>query len=280
MVNDVSARTLHSDDVSPVGGSQRRVGGWSIMGDRVAVEAICRSGLDFVGIDGQHGFFAFDGAATAIQVANLCRVPCLVRVAAGQVDWIPRYLDAGADGIVVAMVSTAGDARRAVALSCYQPEGQRSYGGGKRNGVGDEAIRETDSRVPEVFAMIETAGALHELDEIAATAGLAGLYVGPVDLGLAMGRPYPLPSDDAAWREALGRVIRTCEEHGIRSGMFATDGEDAREWLSFGFRDIVLSSDIALLRRALSKHSRRAREPVTAADPLRPSVSADPYAGR
>lgn len=280
MSNHVSPGAGQSDDPGTTLGSKARIGGWSIIGDRVAVEAICRTDVDFVGIDGQHGFFAFDRAAVAVQVANLCSIPCFVRVPADQLDWIPRYLDAGADGVVVAMVSTAQDARRAVALSRYQPVGQRSYGGGKRNGVGEEATGDIERRVPEVFAMVETAGALEELEEIAATPGLAGLYVGPVDLGLAMGRPYPLTSDDAPWRAALDAVVRACEAHGLRSGMFATDGDDAREWLSVGFRDVVLSSDIALLRRALHEHLERAREPVTTTDPPRNPRVADPYAGR
>ena len=45
--------------------------------------------------------------------------------------------------------------------------------------------------------------------------------------------------------------------------MFAVDGDDARDWLSMGFTDVVLSSDIAILRRALHENLDRARRPVT-----------------
>jgi 4-hydroxy-2-oxoheptanedioate aldolase len=254
-----------------------RVGGWGIMGDRVGMEAMCRSGFDFVGVDAQHGFFGFDQAAIAVQVANLCGLHCLVRVPAGQLNWVPRYLDAGANGIIIAMVSSPEEAEEAVGLSLYQPDGQRSWGGGPRNGVGAPGPEGPVLEVTEVFAMIETKRALQCVGEIADVPGLAGLYVGPADLGLAIGSPFPLPSDDGAWHAAVDSVVEACATHGIRSGMFASDGDDARRWAMAGFSDVVLSSDIGLLRRAIHDHLERARPPVVAADALPPS---GPYAGR
>jgi 4-hydroxy-2-oxoheptanedioate aldolase len=257
-----------------------RLGGWSIIGDRVGVEAMCRSGVDFIGIDAQHGFFAFDQAAVAVQVANLCRVHCLVRVPAGQLSWAPRYLDAGADGIVVAMVNSLEEAEQAVELTRYQPVGQRSYGGGPRNGVGQRQQPSPGSDLPEVFLMVETRKALEQLEGLSRVPGITGLYIGPVDLGLAMDRPYPLSSDDGPWLGAVGSLVDACDKQGIRAGMFATGGEDARNWLAAGFSDVVLSSDIAMLRRSLHEHLDQARQPVDPTSPLRAPSYADPYAGR
>ncbi len=75
-----------------------RLGAWGIMGHRVGVEAMCRLDIDFVGIDAQHGFFSFDDASVAIQVANLCNVPCFVRVPAEQLDWAPVISTRGPTG--------------------------------------------------------------------------------------------------------------------------------------------------------------------------------------
>jgi 4-hydroxy-2-oxoheptanedioate aldolase len=260
--------------------ARTRVGGWAIMGDRVGVEAMCRTALDFVGIDAQHGFFGFDHAAVAVQVANLCGVHCLVRVPADQLGWVPRYLDAGANGMVIAMVTSPEAAQRAVGLSLYQPHGQRSYGGGPRNGVGEQGRPRGPAEPPEVFAMIETKRAIQSLKEIAAVPGLAGLYVGPADLGLAIGTPFPLSTDDIVWRAAVDSVVEACATNGIRSGMFATDGDDARRWMMAGFTDVVLSSDISLLRRAVYEQLERARLPFSATDAVSVPPVADPYAGR
>src|SRR5258708_5194823 len=259
-----------------------RIGGWSILGGRVVVEALCRAPVDFVGIDAQHGFFAFDEAAVAVQIANLCGTRVLVRVPVDQIGWIPRYLDAGADGIVLAMTGSAADAERAVHMSLYQPHGRRSYGGGKRNGVRGppRPAARRGPQTPRIIPMNATVGALAELTEIVATPGLAGAWIGPVDLGLALGRPHPLPPGDQVWRDALRQVVGSCQDAGIRPGMFAVGGEDAREWLAAGFLDVVLSSDIALLRRAFHRQIARPRAPVTDADPICAVQSADPYAGR
>jgi 4-hydroxy-2-oxoheptanedioate aldolase len=238
-----------------------RFGGWAIMADRVAMEAICRSGVDFVGVDAQHGFFGFESAAVAVQVANLCGVHCLVRLPVEHLGWAPRYLDAGADGVVVAMVRSAEEAADAVELCRYQVAGRRSYGGGRRNGVGDMVAGDDGAPpAPEVYAMVETGEALGALDDLARVPGLTGLYVGPVDLGLALGVPEGSPeSGYGPWRGAVQAVVEACQRHGRRSGTFATDGDDGFRWAAYGFTDVVLSSDIAMLRRALRDDLHRAR---------------------
>jgi 4-hydroxy-2-oxoheptanedioate aldolase len=257
---------------------RQRLGAWAIMGHRVGVEAMCRLDIDFVGIDAQHGFFSFDDAGLAIQVANLCNVPCLVRVPVDQLDWAPRYLDAGADGIVIAMVDNVAQVERAVQLASYQPRGARSYGGGKRNGVGENATVDV-ARAAEVFPMIETRDAMESLDAIAEVPGVTGLFVGPVDLGLALERPYPLPSGDQRWRQAVSAVVEACNRHNVRPGMFAADGDDASHWLASGFLDVVVSSDISMLRRAMHEHLARARSPQSERSAPRAGAG-DPYAGR
>jgi len=237
--------------------------------------------VDFVGIDAQHGYFSFDEAALCVQIANLCGVRCFVRVPIDQVDWVPRYLDAGADGIILAMVSRVEEVERAVTLSRYQPEGRRSWAGGKRNGVGEDTTAEgvRQAFVPEILPMIETAEGLEHVAEIAKVPGIAGLYVGPVDLGLAMeGARRQTGGGESPWRDGVEAVVALARRNGVRSGMFAIDGDDARNWAAIGFNDIVLSSDVALLRRALDEQLERARAPITQGDPLR-SQAADPWRG-
>jgi hypothetical protein len=49
-------------------------------------------------------------ASLTVRGCRSPRIPVLVRVAVDQMGWIPRYLDAGADGIVLAMTGTSPDA--------------------------------------------------------------------------------------------------------------------------------------------------------------------------
>ncbi len=224
--------------------------------DPVVVEALARSGADFIGIDCQHGFFAFEKAARAIQIANLCSLTAYVRIAMDQLGWVPRLLDAGADGVIAAMVEGPEDARRAVAATRYQPAGTRSYGG-QRYGLRSEPADPRDLRV-DVFAMVETASAVRSVDEIAATAGLAGLFVGPVDLALALSLRYSEAPADGDWQASVEATRDACHRRGLRAGNFATDGDHAARLTAGGFDDVVVSSDIAVLRAAMAEQLARA----------------------
>jgi 4-hydroxy-2-oxoheptanedioate aldolase len=224
---------------------------WSMTADPLIVESLAKSGADYVGLDIQHGMFGFDATVAAIQQVDHLGLPALVRIAVGQIEEMPRYLDAGAAGAIIAMVASAEQAADAVALSQYQPTGRRSFGG-QRHGL----RREPADVRPAIYAMIETAAAYDRVAEIVAVPGLAGTYVGPVDLGLALG----IPSDraDSRFSAALDQVVSATHSNGGFAGMFAVNGEVAASFAAIGFDEVVISSDLAILRAALEKEVRAA----------------------
>jgi hypothetical protein len=76
--------------------------------------------------------------------------------------------------------------------------------------------------------MIETPEGLENVEAIAATPGLDGLYIGPSDLTIAVGGSGPAdPSVADAFEAALARVRRACEDNGIAAGLHTRSGEDA-----------------------------------------------------
>jgi 4-hydroxy-2-oxoheptanedioate aldolase len=253
-----------------------RLGAWSQLPNAEALEALARSGADFVGIDAQHGAHGFRDVVDAIRLCDLIGVERLVRIQETELELIPRFLDFGADGVIVAMVADAEAARRAVALARYQPSGIRSYGG-RRFGLSPEPDRLATVQ-PAVYAMLETAGALAALDEIAAVPGLAGIFAGPVDLGLALGLDGPLvrrlseavteaaserPAAEAEllarWSAAIAAVVEVSHAANIEACTFAIGAGDAVHWAAAGFDRVVIGSDIALLRTALEREFRAAR---------------------
>jgi 2-keto-3-deoxy-L-rhamnonate aldolase RhmA len=108
--------------------------------------------------------------------------------------------------------------------------------------------------------MIETAAALKDIQRLAAVPEISGLYVGPVDLALAVGVAPSLR--DATFRSALQQVIDTAHANQLQAGMFAVDGGSAAELADFGFDQVVVSSDVAQLRAALTTELNRARGAV------------------
>jgi 4-hydroxy-2-oxoheptanedioate aldolase len=245
------------------------------------VEALAHAGCDFVGVDCQHGAHGFHEAIDAIQLLDLLGVESLVRLSCLELSLLPRYLDFGADGAIVAMIDDVETAYDAVSLARYQPEGTRSYGG-QRYGLRHEPDDFAKVR-PRVFVMIETRRALDAVEAIAAVPGLAGLFVGPVDLALALGVTGPAATRLAAmyggrvavgevadatletsdlsdeWSRGVARIAEAARWAGIEAGMFAIGGEDARHWAEAGFDRVVVGSDIALLRAALDEALGRAR---------------------
>jgi 2-keto-3-deoxy-L-rhamnonate aldolase RhmA len=240
-----------------------------------AVEALSAGGADFVGVDAQHGAHGFRDVVDAIRLLDVLGTESLVRISELELELIPRFLDFGANGVIIAMIDTPEVARRIVSLARYQPEGDRSYGG-RRYGLSPEpaSLRAVE---PAVYLMIETAEALERLEELAAATGVAGFFVGPVDLALALGGdgiivrrlseavagvgdPVGIEDADLAarWAAALARVVDVAHGAGLQAGTFAITGRDAAYWANAGFDRVVVSSDIALLRTGIEQELRSA----------------------
>src|SRR2546425_209607 len=184
-----------------------KFGGWVALPTLISVEALARAGMDFVTLDLQHGALDFHDAAAAIQLLDALGVESLVRVAAAELPSVSRFLDFGVSGVIVAVVESAASAAAAIDAARYQPDGIRSYGG-QRYGLRAEPSK-VRSIKPAIYAMIETAGGVDELDAIAATPGLAGLFVGPMDLALALGeRPWATAGLASAGRYVARRSGR------------------------------------------------------------------------
>jgi 4-hydroxy-2-oxoheptanedioate aldolase len=222
---------------------------------------MARARCDWVCLDLQHGAFDFRTAAHAIQFLDALALPAFIRVSWLELHLVPRLLDFGADGIILAMADGPEIVTRAVAATRYQPEGTRSYGG-QRWGL--RPLPRPDVEIePKVFAMIETLGGLERMDEIASVPGLTGLFLGEADLGLALGLGAAARSHPDH-RAAVDRLVAVARSRGLGLGTSSRDGEDARYWQSLGFQYIGVGSDIGLLTRALAENLERARGDGTA----------------
>ena len=236
------------------------VGYWVVLDSPASTERVARLGYDYVCLDGQHGLFGYSGMVaglTAIDAAG--RAVGLVRVSANDASPIGRALDAGAAGVIVPLVNSAEDAAKAVRASRYPPTGIRSYGPMRSMlRIGPTPAEADDAVV--VLAMIETPEGLANVESIAATPGIDGLYIGPSDLTLAIGGAAPNdPSVADAFEEALVRIRRACEENGIAAGLHTRSGEDAAKRISEGFTLLTVAGDITHLEAVAQAHLAAAR---------------------
>ena len=236
------------------------VGYWVVLDSPAMAERLARLGWDYVSLDAQHGLFGYSGmlaALTAIDAGG--RSVGMVRVAANDATSIGRALDAGAAGVIVPLVNTAEDATKAVSAGRYPPVGIRSYGPMRSMLRIGPAPAEADASVV-VLAMIETPEGLDNVEAIAATPGLDGLYIGPSDLTLAVGGTTSTdPSVADAFEAALVRIRRACEENGIAAGLHTRSGEEAAKRTSEGFTVLSVAGDAQHLEVVAKSHLDAAR---------------------
>lgn len=209
-------------------------GVWSLLPGAVMGEVLGRTGADYVVVDLQHGAQSesdLPGVAAAITAAG--SVP-LVRTRSPSFADVGRPLDLGACGVIVPSLRDAEHAREVVAACRYAPSGTRSIG--RLSAGADE---------PLVIAMVETATALDDLDVLLAVEGLDGVYVGPGDLGLALG----LTGEDrrAELREVLGTIIARSVAAGVPVGVHAYSGEEAAGYAAEGATIVTVAVDIPSL---------------------------------
>ncbi len=218
-------------------------GAWVSMGNSQSIEVMGKSGYDFLILDTQHGGITFDQVLPALQVLGSA-TPALVRVPWRDPAQIMRAVDLGAAGVIVPMISTAEEAAQAVAAIRYPPVGIRSFGP-----VRSYYTVSAEPVEPLCFVMVETAEALDNLDAIAATPGLDGIFVGPVDLALSLGCGAAMKMPPQVL-DAIDQVVLSCEKYSIISGCAALGMDNAEELLRRGVRLVAIGSDFAFLRNA------------------------------
>jgi 2-keto-3-deoxy-L-rhamnonate aldolase RhmA len=171
-------------------------------------------------------------------------MPVIVRVSEQELELMPRLLDHGASGVVIAMASSRELVEEAVRRARYQPKGVRSFGGqryGMRKAPSDPAkIR------PHVYPMIEDSRGVADIESIAALKGIAGLHIGPVDLGLGLS----LDRGDPKFTAALKRILSAGHAANIPVTMHAVRPEQVAGWVAMGFDEVVLTADIEIIRAA------------------------------
>jgi len=250
-----------------------RFGGWLAMPEPLVVEAAARAGFDWLGLDLQHGAWDLGSAFRGIQLADGLGKPVLIRLPDEQLSLIPRVLDQGASGIVLAMASEPAVVSAAIERARYQPEGVRSYGG-QRYGMRPEPRDPAEIR-PAIYAMLETRRGVEAVSEIAAIPGLAGLHVGPTDLGLAL----RVGGDQAAPRflSAIAAIVAAGHANGLPVTMHAVAARQAAAWVALGFDELVLTTDVELLRAAFADLIGGARRALSGDAVVAGSASAGAY---
>ena len=225
-------------------------GMWSVMPGFFGAEILAGSGVDYVCLDQQHGLIGFDAAPPMFAAIRGTGAAPITRVSRNDASLIGKSLDAGAVGVIVPLINTSEEAARTVAACRYPPDGVRSYGPMRAASIAGSAAPEDLERQALCLVMVETREALDRVEDIAATPGLDGIYIGPSDLALSLGLEPTLEVTDDVHVEAVNRIKQACDQHGIVAGIHSPNGEWAKKHADAGFGIVTVAMDSGLLRGA------------------------------
>jgi 2-keto-3-deoxy-L-rhamnonate aldolase RhmA len=217
---------------------------WLTLGAPVLAELAADAGAQSIVFDLQHGRWSRDGLENGIAAVG-GRAPTLARTADASDYAIGSALDAGVQGVIAPMINSAAAAAEVVAAARFPPHGRRS-GGGPRPMADFAAYRQATADRLVVGVMIETVASLEAVEAIAATPGVDLIFIGPLDLSLAM----DAGPGSAAFDSALGRVLAAGKAAGKPVGIYTGDAATAERRVAEGFRFVVTVDDSYLNRTA------------------------------
>lgn len=229
------------------------INGWCSIGNPFTAEIMAAQGFDSVTIDMQHGALDYSHLLPMFQAMRASGATLMARVPWLEPGIIMKALDAGAYGIICPMVNSAEDAARFVSYLRYPPLGQRSFGPTRVSfAAGTNYAGEANDNIL-AFAMIETAEGMANLDAIAATPGLDGIYVGPADLTLSLTQGRLAPGFDREEPEmiaALHTILAACKTNGIRAALHCGTPDYAAKAVGWGFDMTTVGGDSRFLAAA------------------------------
>ena len=233
---------------------QAQIGLWSALPSPYITEMLAGAGYDWVMLDTEHAPSDVPLMLQQLQALDAAQQPrptsAVVRPAWNDPVLIKRYLDIGAQTLLVPFVQTADEAQDAVDAMRYAPIGIRGMGGSTRaSNYGRDAryIADADQELC-LLVQVETAQALDRIEDIAAVDGVDGIFIGPADLSASMG--YPGQPRHPEVNAAIDDAIRRIRAAGKAPGILMVDETRARECLALGAQFVAVAMDLILLRTA------------------------------
>ncbi len=230
--------------------NQQQIGLWCSLPGTYAAALVAGSGYDWLLFDTEHS--PGDPLTVLAQLQAVAAYPgsAVVRPATNDPVLIKRFLDIGAQTLLIPYVQTADEARAAVAAMRYPPEGMRGVSGVTRatrfGRVASYGVRAAAELC--LLVQLETAEALADLEAIAAIDGVDGIFIGPADLAASLGfvgQPGH-PQVQAVIETTIAR-IRAC---GKPAGILTPDPIFAARCIDLGPPFTAIGVDAAILARA------------------------------
>jgi 4-hydroxy-2-oxoheptanedioate aldolase len=226
------------------------VGMWVCSGSPLVAEICAGSGVDWLLIDAEHSPNGLESILAQLQAVHGVPVTPVVRPPVGDPVTIKQYLDLGVQNLLVPMVDTAEQAAEVARATTYPPHGIRGVGSAlarasRWNRVDDYLATARDTL--SIYVQIESAEAVANVDAIASTPGIDGIFVGPSDLAASMGVLGQQHHPDVV--DSVLGCIEAAHHAGTKVGLNAFAPALAQRYLDAGADFVLVGADVQLLAR-------------------------------
>jgi 4-hydroxy-2-oxoheptanedioate aldolase len=223
-------------------------GMWISLADPVAAEISAGAGFDWLMIDAEHSPNDLRTLLAQLQAVNGYPVSAVIRPPRADAVIIKQYLDLGAQTILVPMIDTAEQAEEMVRAVLYPPQGIRGVASARaaRWGRIDDYYRQANDEMC-VLVQVETIKGVKNLMDIARVDGVDGVFIGPSDLGAALGHIGDATHPDV--REAVVASITAVRAAGKPAGVLSVNPTLAREYRDAGANFVAVGVDTSMLAK-------------------------------
>jgi 4-hydroxy-2-oxoheptanedioate aldolase len=235
-----------------------QIGLWISMASPYTAEICAGAGFDWLLFDGEHAPNDVPTMLAQLQAVESYPTHAIARPPIGDVTLIKQYLDLGFQTLLIPLVDTPEQAAQMVRAMRYPPDGIRGVGAGSArvarwNRV-ENYFRDADGQMC-LLVQAETRKAMENLEAIAATEGVDGIFIGPADLSASLGHRGDAahPEVQQVIAEAIARIVGA----GKAAGILTSNNEWAQRYLDLGATFVAVGTDVGILAKQTTALARR-----------------------
>ncbi len=242
-------------------------------GEPVLVNKICFSNADMAELIGLMGFDCLwictehtqiDASLLKdmIRAARVSGMDCMIRIGQNSYDDIMRFLEMGANGVMIPHLQDAEHAQEIVRRAKFPPIGERGIDGISADAeFGLMPIEEYVKQANDetfIVVQIENRHTLENIESIAKIEGIDVLFVGPADLSLSLGIAGKVKHPKIF--EVIERVVRACEGTSSVCGTPYIDKEYCKKLMDIGVKFFTGISDNRVIREGFGNFKNEIKE--------------------
>jgi 4-hydroxy-2-oxoheptanedioate aldolase len=175
-------------------------GSWLVISNPMLIEIICKSNIDFVIFDSEHGPWGLNETTECSIICESQNVSPVMRVSDIQRGKISKALDIGLHAIQVPNVGNRKQAKEVVNYSKYSPIGIRGFSPFTRacnysSDFSEEMINKSNEN-SAVIIHIEDRDGINNIDEILKQDSIDIIFIGLFDLSVMLSLPGQIDHQD------------------------------------------------------------------------------------